>query len=78
MRILWVTLHFPPRQSGGVFRPVQIYKYLDKDKFEVDFLTLSLWGQYKRAVRDDSVLEEVFPKPPIYRVPSIELHMECV
>ena len=74
MRILWVTLHFPPRQSGGVFRPIQIYKYLDKNKFEVDFLTLSLWGQYERAVRDDSVLEEVFPKPPIHRVPSIELH----
>lgn len=74
MRILWITLHFPPRQSGGVFRPIQIYKYLDKNKFEVDFLTLSLRGQYKRAVRDDSVLEEVFPKPTIYRVPSIELH----
>ena len=73
MRILWVTLHFPPRQSGGVFRPIQIYKYLDKNKFEIDFLTLSLWGQYKRAVRDDSVLEEVFPKPTIYRIPSIEL-----
>jgi len=74
MRILWVTLHFPPRQSGGVFRPIQMYKYLDKNKFEIDFLTLSLWGQYKRAVRDDSVLEEVFPKPTIYRIPSIELH----
>lgn len=74
MRILWVTLHFPQRQSGGVFRPIQIYKHLDKNKFEVDFLTLSLWGQYKRAVRDDSVLEEVFPKPTIYRIPSIELH----
>jgi glycosyltransferase involved in cell wall biosynthesis len=74
-RILWVTLHFPPRQSGGVFRPIKIYKYLDKNKFEVDFLTLSLWGQYKRAVRDDSVLEEVIPKPTIYRMPSIELHL---
>jgi glycosyltransferase involved in cell wall biosynthesis len=74
MRILWVTLHFPPRQSGGVFRPIQMYRYLDKDKFEIEFLTLSLWGEYKRAVRDDSVLEAVFPKPTIYRVPSIELH----
>jgi glycosyltransferase involved in cell wall biosynthesis len=73
-RILWVTLHFPPRQSGGVFRPIKIYKHLDKNKLEIDFLTLSLWGQYKRAVRDDSALEEVFPKPAIYRVPSIEFH----
>ncbi len=74
MRILWVTLHFPPRQSGGVFRPIKIYQYLDKNRFEIDFLTLSLRGQYKRAVRDDSVLEQVFPKPTVYRIPSIELH----
>lgn len=74
MRILWVTLHFPPRQSGGVFRPIKIYQYLDKSRFAVDFLTLSLWGQYKRAVRDDSVLEQVSPKPRVYRIPSIELH----
>jgi len=71
-RILWVTFHFPPRQSGGVFRPIRIYKYLDKEKFEVDFLTLSLLSKYGRAVRDESLLEEVSPKPAIYRVPSIE------
>ena len=58
-----------------MFRPIKIYKYLDKNKFEIDFLTLSLWGPYKRAVRDDSVLEEVIPKPTIYRMPSIELHL---
>ncbi|MBI4524214.1 MAG: glycosyltransferase [Deltaproteobacteria bacterium] len=71
-RILWVTFHFPPRQSGGVFRPIKIYKYLDKRRFEVDFLTLSLVSKYRRAIRDDTLLAEVSPKPRVYRLPSIE------
>jgi glycosyltransferase involved in cell wall biosynthesis len=71
-RILWVTFHFPPRQSGGVFRPIRIYKHLDKEQFEIDFLTISLLSSYRLATRDDTLLEEVTPKPAVYRVPSIE------
>ena len=67
-----MTFHFPPRQSGGVFRPIRIYKHLDKDKFEIDFLTISLFSSYRRATRDDTLLEEVTPKPAVYRVPSVE------
>ncbi len=72
-RILWVTFHFPPRQSSGVFRPAKIYKYLDKTDLEIDFLTLSLHGKYKRAVQDSSLLDDISPAPSIYRVPSPEL-----
>jgi glycosyltransferase involved in cell wall biosynthesis len=55
-----------------VFRPIRIYKHLDKDKFEIDFLTISLLSSYRRATRDDTLLEEVTPKPAVYRVPSVE------
>jgi glycosyltransferase involved in cell wall biosynthesis len=70
-RILWVTFDFPPRQSSAVFRPIKIYKYLDKDKFEVDFLTQSVMSKSKRAVQDKTILQDVFPQPKIYRLPNI-------
>jgi hypothetical protein len=71
-RILWVTFHFPPRLSGGVFRPIRIYKHLDKELFEIDFVTISMHAAYRRATRDDTLLKEVAPTPAVYRVPSLD------
>ncbi len=68
-RVLWVSFDFPPRQSSGVFRPVRIYKYLDKDSFRVDFLTQS--PVYQRIPTDPTLLQEVSPLPRIYRIPNL-------
>jgi glycosyltransferase involved in cell wall biosynthesis len=73
-RIAWVTFDFPPRQSSGVFRAIKFYKYLDKNRFEVDFITHGPAGRFARAVLDDSLLAEVGPAPAIYRVPTIIPH----
>jgi glycosyltransferase involved in cell wall biosynthesis len=70
-RILWVSFDFPPRLSSGAFRPIKIYKYMDKERFEVDFLTHSLRYKFKNAARDESLLSEVSPEPRVYRLPPI-------
>ena len=73
-RIAWVTFDFPPRQSSGVFRAIKFYKYLDKSRFEVDFITHGTAGRFTRAVLDDSLLADVSPAPQVYRVPTIIPH----
>jgi glycosyltransferase involved in cell wall biosynthesis len=73
-RVAWVTFDFPPRQSSGVFRAIKFYKYLDKSRFEVDFVTHGAAGRFARAVNDESLLSEVHPTPAIYRVPTIIPH----
>src|SRR5437764_5823978 len=73
-RIAWITFDFPPRQSSGVFRAIKIYKYLDKSRFEVDFITHGAAPRFKSAVLDDTLLGEVQPAPRVYRVPTIILH----
>jgi len=73
-RIAWVTFDFPPRQSSGMFRAIKFYKYLDKSRFEVDFITHGAAGRFARAVLDDSLLREVDPAPSIHRVPTIIPH----
>ena len=70
-RILWVTFDFPPRQSSGVFRPIKIYKYLDKDAFDIEFLTQS--ATQPGMPMDPTLLEEVVPPPTVHRVPNIVL-----
>ncbi len=73
-RIVWVTFDCPPRQSSGVFRAIKLYKYLDKRRFEVDFITHGTAPRFARAVLDDSLLAQVDPTPAIYRVPTIIPH----
>ncbi len=73
-RVVWVTFDFPPRISSGVFRPIKIYKYLDKRAFDVDFLTHGPAPRFRRSVLDDSLLAEVHPAPRIYRVPTFIPH----
>src|SRR5262245_58246807 len=73
-RIAWITFDFPPRQSSGVFRAIKIYKYLDKSRFEVDFITHGTARRFNAAVHDDTLLGEVHPTPAVYRVPTIILH----
>ena len=73
-RIAWITFDFPPRQSSGVFRAIKIYKYLDKSRFEVDFITHGSARRFRSAVHDDTLLGEVHPTPAVYRVPTIILH----
>ena len=73
-RIAWVTFDFPPRQSSGVFRAIKFYKYLDKSRFEVDFVTHGAAGRFARAVLDESLLTDVHPTPAIHRVPTIIPH----
>jgi glycosyltransferase involved in cell wall biosynthesis len=73
-RIVWVTFDFPPRISAGVFRPIKIYKYLDKSTLEVDFVTHGHAPRFRRSVLDHSLLAEVHPPPGIYRVPTVIPH----
>ena len=73
-RVLWVTFDFPPRLSAGMFRPIRIYKYLDKSSFEVDFVTHGRALRFQGAVHDDSLLAEVDPPPRVCRVPALIPH----
>lgn len=57
-----------------MFRAIKFYKYLDKSRFEVDFVTHGAAGRFARAVLDDSLLREVDPAPAIHRVPTIIPH----
>ena len=57
-----------------MFRAIKFYKYLDKSRFEVDFITHGAAGRFARAVLDDSLLREVDPAPSIHRVPTIIPH----
>jgi glycosyltransferase involved in cell wall biosynthesis len=57
-----------------MFRAIKIYKYLDKSRFEVDFVTHGDARRFAGAVHDDSLLAEVDPAPSVYRVPTIILH----
>lgn len=57
-----------------MFRAIKLYKYLDKSRFEVDFITHGAAGRFKNAVRDDSLLAEVDPQPTVYRVRTFILH----
>lgn len=70
-RILWVTFDFPPRQSSGVFRPIKIYKYLDKEAFDIEFLTQS--ATQAGIPLDPTLLDEVAPPPRVHRVPNVVL-----
>lgn len=74
VRVLWVTFDFPPRLSSGVFRPVKIYKYVDKTRLSIDFITHGEAGRFHRAVLDDSLLGDVSPAPTVRRVPTPILH----
>ena len=60
-RVAWITFDFPPRQSSGVFRAIKFYKYLDKSRFEVDFITHGPTRRFRRATMDESLLAEVHP-----------------
>ena len=71
--MLWVTFDFPPRQSSGFLRPIKLYKYFDKELWDIDFLTQSLAG-YEAAVVDHTLLGEVEPLPRVYRVPNLVVH----
>ena len=73
-RILWVTFDFPPRMSSGSFRPVKLYKYLDTSGLEIDFLTPASAGRFRRAVQDHTLLEELSPRPRVFRVPHVVPH----
>jgi glycosyltransferase involved in cell wall biosynthesis len=69
IKILWVCHDFPPRRSSGMYRPIKLYKYIDKNKFEIHFLTQSVF--FRREDLDKGLLEELIPKPGIYRLPNI-------
>jgi glycosyltransferase involved in cell wall biosynthesis len=73
-RLVWVTFDFPPRMSSGVFRPVKIYKYLDKDRFAVDFITHGAAARFERAAEDPSLLADLTPSPTVHRVPTLIPH----
>lgn len=73
-RILWVTFDFPPRLSSGVFRPIKIYKYLDKRNFEVDFVTHGEAVRFQHALLDESLVADMQPSPRVVRVPTIIPH----
>jgi len=67
-RVLWVTFDFPPRMSSGVYRPIKIYKYLDRGSCQVDFVTHGASRRFAGATYDDSLLREVTPAPRVVRV----------
>jgi glycosyltransferase involved in cell wall biosynthesis len=74
LRVLWVTFDFPPRLSSGVFRPVKIYKYVDKRYLTIDFITHGAAARFQNAVLDESLLAEVSPPPRVVRVRTPVLH----
>ena len=73
-RVLWVTFDFPPRLSSGVFRPVKIYKYVDKRRLAIDFLTHGRAARFEGSVVDHSLLTELEPPARVVRVPTPVLH----
>ncbi len=70
-KILWVTHDFPPRRSSGIYRPIKINKYLDGDRYAIEFLTQSMFNE--NISLDENLLYELEPTPPIHRVPNIVL-----
>jgi glycosyltransferase involved in cell wall biosynthesis len=74
LRVLWVTFDFPPRLSSGVFRPVKIYKYVDKRCLTIDFITHGEAARFQNSVLDESLLAEVSPPPRVVRVQTPVLH----
>jgi glycosyltransferase involved in cell wall biosynthesis len=62
-RLLWVTYDFPPRQAAGAFRPVKLYKFLDKSQVDIEFLT----SRAESFAGGEHMLDDVEPKPVVYR-----------
>lgn len=62
-RLLWVTYDFPPRQAAGAFRPVKLYKFLDKSRVDVEFLT----SRAESFAGGEHMLDDVHPKPVTHR-----------
>lgn len=73
-KVLWVCFDFPPRQSSAVYRPIRIYKYIDKSAYKIDFLTQNPKLGFARGISDETLLSEVEPPPTIYRVSNLVLH----
>jgi glycosyltransferase involved in cell wall biosynthesis len=69
IKVLWITHDFPPRRSSGIYRPVKIYKYIDKSAYDVEFLTQSIFNE--DVFTDESLLSQLDPLPKIYRIPNV-------
>ncbi|MBA2562583.1 MAG: hypothetical protein H0V14_06650, partial [Chitinophagaceae bacterium] len=57
MKILLLTGHFPPEESGGIGRPYSLYKYLPDNGIDVRVVTKNLFGilpEEKNVYRYDS------------------------
>ncbi len=61
--LLWVTYDFPPRQAAGAFRPVKLYKFLDKSRVDIEFLT----SRAESYAGGEHMLDDVEPKPRVHR-----------
>ena len=68
-RLLWVTYDFPPRQAAGAFRPVKLYKYLDKSELAIEFLT----SRAESFAGGEHLLDDVHPQPLVRRAGGIAL-----
>ncbi|MBK6656631.1 MAG: glycosyltransferase [Proteobacteria bacterium] len=68
-RLLWVTYDFPPRQAAGAFRPVKLYKYLDKSRLSIDFLT----SRAESFASGEQLLEDLDPAPTVWRAGGLPL-----
>jgi len=68
-RLLWVTYDFPPRQAAGAFRPVKLYKYLDKSALAIEFLT----SRAESFAGGEHMLDDVHPKPVVRRAGGVAL-----
>ena len=53
-----------------MYRPIKIYKYLDRGSCQVDFVTHGASRRFAGATHDDSLLREVHPPPRVFRVPT--------
>ena len=62
-RLLWVTYDFPPRQAAGAFRPVKLYKFLDKSRVDIEFLT----SRAESFAGGKHMLDDVHPTPVTHR-----------
>ncbi|MCS7157461.1 MAG: glycosyltransferase family 4 protein [Blastocatellia bacterium] len=67
-RVLFIALAFPPQNSSGTFRSVKFVKYLGEFGWEPVVVTLDWARVLAPQERDETLLEDLPPDLPIYRL----------
>ncbi len=67
-RVLFIALAFPPQNSSGTFRSTKFVKYLGAFGWEPVVITLDWERVLAPWERDETLLEDLPPELPIYRL----------